>query len=109
MNRIINGELGYSDEEIEVKRLIHAGRKKAYPDWHNKKCDTCRWLATVDRIKKEKKIMEEVLTCKCGNQKWTIFSDRLECINCKYLLEFGYNFTLKISKLNEIAQKRTKK
>lgn len=34
--------------------------------------------------------MEEVATCQCGNQKWTIYRDRIQCSKCGEVIEAKY-------------------
>lgn len=45
--------------------------------------------------------MEEVLTCKCGEQAWSLCVNRLTCITCGYTIWFNSsNIKINITELN---------
>ena len=51
--------------------------------------------------------MEEVLTCKCKNQSWTIYSDRLECPKCGLeveIIDFHINFAELQAEIQAVKQ-----
>lgn len=59
--KITSKTTGYSDEDIRHKREVHKQRAREYFYYHNTRCDTCRWIATIDRIRKEKRVNPPII------------------------------------------------